>query len=166
MIEAVNAAVSNAQMVRAVAEQTASTQSFAANPTRIQTAGVTAPYLSPHVDLNGGSSKPILVVRDSETGDRIRQFPTEGQIRAYQRAQANQVRAEASAQAEAQFRAQQQSADLVENSVQYRQARQEVKVQQRQSLPGSGSEGGSSDSAKVGGQRSQSSGSNSVDTSA
>ncbi|HNQ92896.1 MAG TPA: hypothetical protein PKI93_08215 [Alphaproteobacteria bacterium] len=141
MIEAVNAAVSNAQVIRAVAEQTASTQSFAANPTRVQTAGVTAPYLSPHVDLNGGSSKPILVVRDSETGDRVRQFPTEGQIRAYQRAQANQARAEASAQAEAQFRAQQQSADLVESSVQYRQARQEVKVQQNLPLPGSGKSG-------------------------
>jgi len=147
MIEAVNAISSNAQILRAVAEQTATTQSFASNPARVQAAAVIAPYLSPHVDLNGGSSKPILVVRDSETGEHVRQFPTEGQIRAYQRAKDSQARVQAQAVSDAQFKGQQEQADLVENSVEFRQARQEVKVEQQQSLPGSGSTKGSSEAA-------------------
>ncbi len=141
MIEAANAITSNAQLLRAVAEQTATTQSFAANPTRIQTAAVSAPYLSPHVDLNGGASKPIFVVRDSETGNRIRQFPTEGQIRAYQRAK--EVQSQALAQSSSEFSTgrtdystQQKQAEVVKDSVEYRQARKEVKVAQQQSVPG------------------------------
>lgn len=144
MIEAVNAVTSNAQLLRAVAEQTSSTQSFASNPARVQAAAVIAPYLSPHVDLNGGASKPIFVVRDSASGEHIRQFPTEGQIRAYQRAKDDQARAMAQAQqsrAQAQvssveFKAQQQQTDIVENSIEFRQARQEVKVAQQQTTPG------------------------------
>lgn len=140
MIEAVNAAVSNAQLVRAVAEQTSTTQSFSSNPTRVQAAAVTAPYLSPHVDLNGGNSKPIFVVRDLSTGEHIRQFPTEGQIRAYQNAQAQaQMRMQA-AQAEMSRASAAdnaaKSADLVKSSVEYRQARQAVKQNQEMAIPG------------------------------
>ncbi len=142
MIEAVNAAVSNAQLVRVVAEQTSTTQSFSSNPTRVQAAAVTAPYLSPHVDLNGGNSKPIFVVRDLSTGEHIRQFPTEGQIRAYQNAKAAaqaqlqtmQSRAESSYSQVAENAA--ESADLVKSSVEFRQARQAVKSHQEQAIPG------------------------------
>ncbi|HOO49811.1 MAG TPA: hypothetical protein PLK94_00835 [Alphaproteobacteria bacterium] len=148
MIEAVNAISTNAQTLRAVAEQTATTQSFASNPARVQAAAVIAPYLSPHVDLNGGSSKPIFIVRDSATGEHVRQFPTEGQIRAYQRAKDSQARAQAQALSQAQFKSQEHQADLVESSVQFRQARQEVKVEQKpQPLPGSGSGGGVSEAS-------------------
>lgn len=146
MIEAVNAVSSNAQMLRAVAEQTSSTQSFASNPTRVQSAAITAPYLSPHVDFNGGNSKPIFIVRDSSTGDAIRQFPTEGQIRAYQRAKEVQVRLQESGQAASNARAdsQQQRVDVVESSVQYKELRKAAR-QQDAPLPGSsvgkGSEG-------------------------
>ena len=87
MIEAISATVSNSQLVRQVAEQTATTQSYSSNPTRVQAAAITAPYLSPHVDMNGGNSKPIFVVRDAATGESISQFTTEGKISAYQQAQ-------------------------------------------------------------------------------
>ncbi|MDD3021188.1 MAG: hypothetical protein PHX61_09475 [Alphaproteobacteria bacterium] len=136
MIEAATAVTSNAQLLRAVAEQTATTQSFAANPTRVQAAAITAPYLSPHVDLNGGSSKPIFVVRDLETGARIRQFPTEGQIKAYQRAKEVQGRAQAQAASTVDYSAQQKQAEVVENSVEFRESRKEVKVAQQQLVPG------------------------------
>lgn len=165
MIEAVTAAVSNSQLVRVVAEQTSTTQSYSSNPTRVQSAAITAPYLSPHVDFNGGNSKPIFVVRDLATGEHIRQFPTEGQIRAYQQAQANAQMRQQAAAAEAQFRqsqnqavAAQKSADLVKSSVEFRAARQEIKVQQHsEALPGQkaagpkigGSSGGSTEAAEV-----------------
>ncbi|HPQ50183.1 MAG: hypothetical protein KDJ26_02125 [Alphaproteobacteria bacterium] len=149
MIEAANAVSSNAQLLRAVAEQTATTQSFASNPARVQAAAIVAPYLSPHVDLNGGSSKPIFVVRDAETGSHIRQFPTEGQIRAYQRAKDVQSQVQAQSQSRTtsavEFKAEQHQADVVENSVEFRQARQEVKVAQQQSVPGANLDTGGSE---------------------
>lgn len=166
MIEAVNAVSSNAQMLRAVAEQTSSTQSFASNPTRVQSAAISAPYLSPHVDLNGGNSKPIFIVRDSATGDAIRQFPTEGQIRAYQRAQEVQVRLQENSQAaaNAQVDTKQQRVDIVENSVQYKELRKAVREQDAPlpgSTPGKKSQG-TSGGSEVG--TTKSSGSNSLDT--
>jgi hypothetical protein len=85
MIEAVNAALSTASSVRAMAEQVTVAESLSANPARIQKVSISAAYLSPHVRLRP-DVKPIFVVRDSSTGEAIRQFPTEAQIRAYQRA--------------------------------------------------------------------------------
>lgn len=141
MIEAVAANVSSASSLRAIAEQTSTTQSFSSNPNRIQAAAIVAPYLSPHVDLNGGNSKPIFVVRDAETGSNIRQFPTEGQIRAYQRAKEAQSRALDEAAAAKQFEHHelktQSRADLVESSVEFRQLRQQIKTREVQVTPGS-----------------------------
>ncbi len=145
MIEAVAANVSNASSLRAIAEQTSTTQSFSSNPNRIQAAAIVAPYLSPHVDLNGGNSKPIFVVRDAETGSNIRQFPTEGQIRAYQRAKEAQAQALDEASLTAQFdhheTKSQSHADLVENSVEFRQLRQQIKAREVQVTPGSRTSG-------------------------
>ncbi len=146
MIEAVGAVVSNSQLVRSVAEQTSSSQSFAANPARVQVAAISAPYLSPHVDLNGGMSKPIFIVRDATTGDFVRQFPTEGQIRAYQRAM--DMRSQAMAEAVSMTpggagTSAEDSAIIAKSSVEFRQARQQIKHQEEQSLPGTKSSGGS-----------------------
>jgi hypothetical protein len=153
MIEAVNAAVSSAQMVRAAAEQVSSARSFAANPARIQSAA-TAPYLSPHVDFNGGMTKPLFIVRDSETGDAVRQFPTEAQIRAYQRAKEAQSRAAAQAampEVGGGGDPQREQELMVESSVQFREARKQVKAQDQAPLPGtSGAKGGGTD-IQVGG---------------
>lgn len=132
MIEAVNAVVSNSQVLRSIAEQTSTTQTLSANPTRIQSAAVSAPYLSPHVDYNGGNSKPIFVVRDSTTGETLKQFPSEAQIRAYHRAA--QMREQVIA-AQSQDRggdaeaAALRSADIAKSSVEFKAARQAVKQQ-------------------------------------
>ncbi|MBP9049874.1 MAG: hypothetical protein KBF91_01490 [Alphaproteobacteria bacterium] len=146
MIEALGAIVSNNQLVRSVAEQTSSSQSFAANPSRVQVAAASAPYFSPHVELNGGMSKPIFIVRDSATGDFVRQFPTEGQIRAYQRAMdmRNQAIAESVSMAPGgRGTSAEDSAIIAKSSVEFRQARQQIKHQEAQSLPGTKSSAGS-----------------------
>lgn len=136
MIEAVNAVVSNASILRSVAEQTSTTQVLSANPSKVQSAAISAPYLSPHVDYNGGNSKPIFVVRDSATGETIKQFPTEAQIRAYTKAA--QVQEQVMIQAEFQSSggsggyAQSEalkSADFAKSSVEFRAARQAVRQQ-------------------------------------
>lgn len=135
MIEAVNAVISNSQVLRNMAEQTASTQSIAANPVRIQSAAIAAPYLSPHVDYNSGNSKPIFVVRDSSTGETLKQFPSEAQIRAY--AKAAQVREQVAAQTQfvahtggsSPEAAAAKSADFAKYSVEYKEERQAVKQQ-------------------------------------
>lgn len=135
MIEAVNAVVSNAQILRSMAEQVSATQNLSANPARIQTAAVSAPYLSPHVDFNGGNSKPIFVVRDSSSGEVIKQFPSEAQIRAYNKAA--QVREQVIIQAQFQRSgsdyaeaAALRSADIAKSSVEFKAARQAVRQQQ------------------------------------
>lgn len=155
MIEAINAVVSNAQVLRSVAEQTSTTQTLAANPTRIQSAAISAPYLSPHVDYNGGNSKPIFVVRDASTGETVKQFPSEAQIRAYQKAAAVQEQVIAQAQFEnradtrdAAQAAAQRSADIAKSSIEFKQARQAVK-QQTELHIGGGSTGKTT--VKIGG---------------
>lgn len=135
MIEAVNAVVSNSQVLRSIAEQVSTTQNLSANPARIQSAAISAPYLSPHVDYNGANSKPIFVVRDSSSGEVIKQFPSEAQIRAYNRAA--QVREQIAVQSQFQGSnsdfaeaAALRSADIAKSSVEFKAARQAVKQQQ------------------------------------
>ena len=152
MIEAVGAVVSNSQILRSIAEQTSAVQNLSANPKRVQTAAVSAPYLSPHVDYNGGNSKPIFVVRDSSTGETLKQFPSEAQIRAYSKAA--QMREQAIAQATFQSSydtgaaeaAAVKSADLAKFSVEFKAERQAFKQQQEVAVftPSGGSGGGSS----------------------
>lgn len=137
MIEAITAAVSNSQLVRQVAEQSSTMQSYSSNPSRVQSAAISAPYLSPHVNLNAG--KPIFIVRDSETGESLRQFPTEGQIKTYQNAQAKSqefARSQAAQAGNQQVEQQQNvtsdaaAAEIVKSSVEFKQIRQEVKVKE------------------------------------
>jgi hypothetical protein len=134
MIEAVNSVVSNSQTLRSISEPVSTTQNLSVSPARIQTAAVVAPYLSPHVDLSGGNSKTIYVVRDSSTGETVRQFPSEAQIRAYAKA----VNAREQMAIEAQFQggegdaletATLRSSDVAKSSVEYKEARQAVRQQ-------------------------------------
>ncbi|OFW88272.1 MAG: hypothetical protein A3J37_06805 [Alphaproteobacteria bacterium RIFCSPHIGHO2_12_FULL_45_9] len=159
MIEAVSAVVSNSQILRSIAEQTSTTQVLSANPSKIQSAAIIAPYLSPHVDYNGGNSKPIFVVRDAATGETLRQFPSEAQIRAY--AKAAQVREQVMVQAQFQGSdsgyaeaAALRSADFAKSSIEFKVARQAVKQQTEPAVfkpaaaPSSYSTIGSSDSSQ------------------
>lgn len=136
MIEAVNATISSAPSVKAIAQQVSSAESLAANPARTQKAAVSAPYLSPHVRLSPGV-KPIFVVRDLNTGEAVRQFPSESQIVAYQKAAQAQ---EFAARLERVFvpneaQSLEQAEAVVESSVQYKEARKAVK--ESAPLPGS-----------------------------
>jgi len=88
MIEAVNSVLSNASASRGIADQQATTRSYAANPEKTQEAAkAKTPYVSPYISIDRGSNKAVLQIRDSNTGDVVRQFPTEGQLKAYRTAQ-------------------------------------------------------------------------------
>lgn len=133
MIEAVNASLSTASAVRAVAQQVSSAESLTANPARIQKAAVSTAYSSKYVEL-APDIKPIFILRDTDTGESIRQFPTESQIRAYQRAQQSRDAAAANAAYRQQRTAEavnsgatEEAAQLVESSVQFREVRKEIK---------------------------------------
>ena len=134
MIEAINASISAAPLSRAIAEEATTSQS--ANPVRIQKAAVSAPYLSPHVRL-APNAKPIFVVRDVDTGAQIKQFPTEAQIRAYQKAGEAKAQISSSANADAQKTiSAEQARTMIETSVQYKEERAAVKYKQEVALPG------------------------------
>jgi hypothetical protein len=88
MIEAVNSTLTNAQLLRGAAEAAASsTRSFAANPDRVQEAASApqAPYVSPYIALDLNYDKAVLQIRDRDTGDVVRQFPSESRLAADQR---------------------------------------------------------------------------------
>ncbi len=87
MLEAVNSVLSNAQYTRAVAEQQSVVNSYAANPERVQQASTQAPYLSLYIKVDTNFDKAILQIRDNQSGDVLRQIPTESQLEAYRRAQ-------------------------------------------------------------------------------
>lgn len=97
MIEAINSVLSNVAVNRGAVEQQSSARVFAANPERKQEAAqAKAPYVSPAISIDKQSSKAIIQIRDSDTGDVVRQFPTEGQLKAYRTAQEFSERQKAS----------------------------------------------------------------------
>lgn len=98
MIEAVNSVLSNAPFTKAVVEQQSVVNSFAANPARVQQAPTQAPYISLYIKVDTNFDKAILQIRDSDTGDVVRQIPTESQLEAYRRAQSSNAVRSASAE--------------------------------------------------------------------
>ncbi len=94
MIEAVNSVLSNAVLARGSAEQQSVARSFAANPERVQEVAQ-APYVSPYISMNLDYNKAVLQIRDGDTGDVVRQFPSESQLEAYRKAQAAAQNSEA-----------------------------------------------------------------------
>ncbi|MES2729279.1 MAG: hypothetical protein V4621_04165 [Pseudomonadota bacterium] len=87
MLEAIAMNVANAAYLR-VEAQKLSPQPVPVRPMPAVKASVSAPYYSPYVIVDESSSKAILAMRDSATGNITRQFPTDSQIRAYQRVEA------------------------------------------------------------------------------
>lgn len=93
MLEAVNSVLSNASYTKAIADQQSVATSYAANPERVQQATTQAPYISLYIKVDTNFDKAVLQIRDSDTGDVVRQIPTESQLEAYRRAQtSNAVR--------------------------------------------------------------------------
>jgi hypothetical protein len=93
MIEAVNSVVANSSLLRGAAEQASVARSLTANPERVQEVA-RAPYVSPFIYVDVNYNKAVLQIRDSETGDVMKQFPSEQtmEVRARQAAvQAAQV---------------------------------------------------------------------------
>jgi uncharacterized FlaG/YvyC family protein len=86
MIEAVNSVLSNAPAVRSSVEQNSTARSQSANPEKTQEAAKT-PYVSPYISIDSQSNRAVLQIRDSNTGDVVTQYPSEGQLKAYQSAQ-------------------------------------------------------------------------------
>ncbi len=95
MIEAVNSVLSNASLIRGVAAQQSTEKSYAVNPEKVQEVAK-APYVSPYISVDQASNRAVLQIRDSDTGDVVRQFPTEGQLKAYRTAQSFVDKAETS----------------------------------------------------------------------
>lgn len=93
MLEAVNSVLSNASYTKVIADQQSVATSYAANPDRVQQASLQAPYLSLYIKVDVNFDKAILQMRDNESGDVLRQIPSESQLEAYRRAQtSNAVR--------------------------------------------------------------------------
>jgi hypothetical protein len=93
MLEAVNSVLSNASYTKAIADQQSVVNSYAANPSRVQQASTQAPYLSLYIKVDTDFDRALLQIRDNETGDVLRQIPSESQLEAYRRAQtSNAVR--------------------------------------------------------------------------
>ena len=79
MIEAVTSAISNSTVSRASVEQLSGANSFAADPVAVESVakGPRAPFVSPYVQYDTNFDTAVLQIRDSETGDVLKQFPTE-----------------------------------------------------------------------------------------
>ena len=86
MIEAVNSVLSNVSISRGAVEQQSTARSLSANPEKVQEAAKT-PFVSPAISIDKQSNRAIIQIRDSDTGDVVQQFPTEGQLKAYRQAQ-------------------------------------------------------------------------------
>ncbi len=110
MIEAVNSVLSNASNVRASVEQNSTARSQSANPDKTQEAAKT-PYVSPYISIDSQSNRAVLQIRDSNTGDVVAQYPSEGQLKAYQSAQRLSAQAD-----KAEEQATQQTSPIENNS--------------------------------------------------
>lgn len=91
MIEAVNSVIASSQLVRSGAEQAAAVRpnavaNIAAQPTESAPI-ILAPYISPFVYVDNQFNKAVLQIRDSDTGEVQRQFPSEETMRARAAAQ-------------------------------------------------------------------------------
>lgn len=84
MFEAVNSVLSNAPLVRGAAEQQSSARSLAANPAQVQVVAQ-APYISPYIKVDIEYDKAVILIRDADTGDTVRQIPSEPALEAARR---------------------------------------------------------------------------------
>lgn len=98
MIEAVNSVLSNAPLIRGSTEQQSTSRTQAANPDKVQVVAQ-APYISPYVHVDVNHDKAVLQLRDPDTGDVVRQIPSEPMLDAMRRQDAT-LEARRMAQAE------------------------------------------------------------------
>jgi hypothetical protein len=86
MIEAVNSAISSAQLAKGSLDALSAARSFAGDAQAVQAVAraPVAPYISPYVSFDTRYKEAVIQLRDSETGDVVNQFPTEPTLRARQ----------------------------------------------------------------------------------
>ena len=102
MIEGVTSAVANAQVVKSSVKADAVSASAKID---VQVADIpSAPYISPYIKMDTSANKAVIQVRDSDTGDVLRQFPSESAIKARQIADAERERAENNRQVQSQLK--------------------------------------------------------------
>ncbi len=89
MIEAVNSVLASASLLRGNVEQVSAARSFDVDiDVDTQVADVPkAPFISPYISVDLNANKAVLQIRDSDTGDVVRQFPSEQRLQ-QQRAEA------------------------------------------------------------------------------
>ncbi len=82
MIEAVNSVLSSAPLLRGNAEQVSSAPSGV--ELDIDARGAVsvpkAPFISPYISVDLDTDRAVLQIRDSDTGDVVRQFPSEKRL--------------------------------------------------------------------------------------
>ena len=94
MIEAVNSVISNAPLLRGNVAQLAASRSVAEEISPVAD-GPQAPFISPYISIDLNVNKAVIQIRDSETGDVVRQFPSESTLQQRQRAETARSTAEA-----------------------------------------------------------------------
>ncbi|WP_435640015.1 flagellar protein FlaG [Micavibrio aeruginosavorus] len=127
MIEAVNSVLSNAPLIRGSTEQQSTSRTNAANPDKVQVVAQ-APYISPYVHVDVNHDKAVLQLRDPDTGDVVRQIPSEPMLDAMRRQDAT---LEARRMAQAEQSARETRVQQVSQPVQ----QQQVQVQVSQPAP-------------------------------
>lgn len=105
MIEAVHSVVASAPLLRSGAGRQVEPVEVKEELLSSVSSSQGAPYISPFIHVDNTFDRAVLQIRDSETGDVVRQIPSEEQLKAYRRAtqseEAVAARAERSRQAEA-----------------------------------------------------------------
>ena len=114
MIEGVTSSAANAQVAKTVS-QPAVSAALSKNAGH-QTEPPKAPYISPFVKVDTEANKAVILIRDSDTGDVLTQFPSESAIKARQIADAERERIQANKQK------QQNDQNTDDRSVQFDQA--------------------------------------------
>ena len=82
MIEAVNSVLANSSLLRGNAEQGGQPRANIAVNSEPKVEAPVAPYVSPYIQVDNNYNKAVLQIRDSNTGDVVRQFPSETTLRA------------------------------------------------------------------------------------
>lgn len=85
MIEAVNSVLVGAQLLRGTSEQTSQPRVDVQAPAQDRIPGPVAPFVSPYIFVDVNFNKAVLQIRDSDTGDVLRQFPSESTLEARRR---------------------------------------------------------------------------------
>lgn len=86
MIEAVTSVVSNAGFLRSSSEQQSTSTNNAVADIKVEKTSLApqAPYISPFIAIDESYNEAVILIRDADTGDIVRQFPSESALKARQ----------------------------------------------------------------------------------